>query len=177
MNHLTWLILPDVLWQIGVTKLNRWPPNGRSFELRTPEEAKSRRGDRGTIQDACRGSRATWHIVVVSWPFTHHGQILVPSFECLFSKRRIMLWHFLSLSTWTPRFVPGQSMFAQPERRAWVSGNFAEEFALKLQQEAAMATGADGTAFRMVSECLCRCIFLCCVRFCSCLHVKGTGST
>ena len=69
-------------------------------------------------------------------------------------------------------------MFAPPERRAWVSGNFAEEFALKLQQEAAMATGADGTALRTLSECLRRSMFLCFVRFFgSCLQIKGTGST
>lgn len=45
----------------------------------------------------------------------------------------------------------GQSMFAQPERRAWVSGNFAEEFALKLQQEAAMATGGGPIGASKVS--------------------------
>ena len=81
----------------------------------------------------------------------------------------------VSLYTWTPRFVPGQSMFAPP-RRAWTSGNFAAEIAqkqqqeensLKLQQEAAMATGADGTAFRMVSECLCRSMFLYVFVFCT----------
>ena len=129
------------------------------LELRAPEEAKSSRGHRGTIHAACRGSRATWHLVEweLAW-WCHdlsptHGQILVPSFECFFFLNEgIMLRPSLS---WTPRFVP---MFAQPERRAWVSGNFAEEFALKLQQEAA---GADETA-----------MFLCFVHFRACLHIK-----
>ena len=100
----------------------------------------------------------------ILWNEKWHGGVMtfhppmVKSLSLLlifFLNEGIMLRRSLS---WTPRFVP---MFAQPERRAWVSGNFAEEFALKLQQEAAMATGADETV-----------MFLCFVHFRACLHIK-----